>query len=287
MQIDDTEGYPLTYFVTTKPFDSLFAKLSRYQETRDSRDSHSGQEWCCCKCKDHQAATDEPAALPEWVHHVRLTKFIARETTNPGITRPDLLSRHKPPAKGLNKKDVSPSGFEYLLEFSTDMDVRILLAQPICTVAVFGPPREASTPWKNPSIRSVADRESGHRSTPRGKLSIRMVLEKTAGRLIALDIKGDVRFQLPRGLVSLVSRVDDRWVATDEPTVNIPLGDSTIFLRRGERPRLSHPLTFGHDTIVRIGKSNVVARLGKLDLGGTARRPKLRFHDVDLRTSSL
>lgn len=278
------EGLPLSYFAHTKPFDSLFARIAAQYGMSSAGDS-ANVRYDPKQGRRPTVAT-RALRLPEWVHHVRLTKFTTRFLPEIVDIQIGPDATRKPP-----RKEKPASGYEYLLEFSTDRDVRILLNQPMCTIAVFGPPGTRS--GKDPAGKKPKFRDDlpirglrGEQSPREAVMSIRMILERNAGRLMELDIKGDLRFQLPRGLVSLLSRAGNKWVAAGNSVVSVPLDDATIYVKRGRRPRLSRPLDFAPETIVRIGRSTVVARLGKLAIGGSAKHPKLRFDDIDIITSA-
>jgi len=186
------------------------------------------------------------SALPEWFQHIRLTQFKAN-----------------PPS------DVKED-YEYKIEFSVWKKVRVLLDEPKGTIAIIDV-------YKN-----------GDDISP-GKLNLRFVLEKRSRRIRKLDIEGDVQFQLPRGLVRPVHLNElGKWVDSGKDErggprfVIVPLGAARISLAREVIPKFSQPLKLPRNTIARIGRSGMVAKLGSIDIAGRREKPELRFQGLEI-----
>ena len=234
-------GYPLSYFATTKPFDKLFLRLARYQDAITAAQVINAQSM--------SGVTSGEAKLPSWLNNVWLTQFRSQKI------------------KKQNQPD-NESEYEYLLEFSTDTQVRVLLEEPRGVIALFGRKRSNSIPI---------------RPENRATMQIRLKVD-SRGIVTRLSIQGELKFQLPRGLVSPLVHQGDKWVPASTKNVVVALNDETIFLERGKAPKLSQPLEFAQSTIARIGKTNFIARLGQIDISGDHSKPKLQFKGIELIT---
>jgi hypothetical protein len=273
--IANTTGYPLSYFANAAPFDRLLARFARYQRPLELETLKNPEL--------REKQTSEPSAVPPWAHRVWLTRFSSMKLdAGPGREK----STHATALTG---------GYEYSLEFATDTQVRILLDHPRGVIALFGNRVEetqgvgsagrikrttlAEKTWASkprPAVETPA-------ATDRAILSLRLRTDHR-GRVNRVQVQGDVQFQLPRGLVSAVVKKNDKWLPAVVREVVVPLGEAQIQLERGEPPQLSQPLEFDADTIVRIGKTKVIARLGRLNLTGSTTHPKISFEQIELMT---
>jgi hypothetical protein len=157
--------------------------------------------------------------------------------------------------------------YEHILEFTTTREIAILLPEPKGVVALFG----------NYDKKKEEDDEPA-------RLRLRFIVESKYGQLMQLDISGAIRFRLPQSLARPVVERERRWVDDPKHThVLVPLGDSRLTLQRGLPPTLSSRLR-APDVTARIGETNVVANLtvARVDIAGTAARPKIQFKKIRL-----
>ncbi|WP_434994284.1 hypothetical protein [Arthrobacter sp. Ld5] len=152
--------------------------------------------------------------------------------------------------------------YQHIVEFSATREISIELPQPHGMVALFGRNRTVKEPDR---CRLVFIREPEH------------------GQLSGVDISGALRFRLPRGTARPVIERNGRWQDAETTHVIVPLGNAVISLRRGRTPHLSRPLDVPPLT-VRLGPTQMVAKLiaTRVDLAGTASRPRIRFSGVRL-----
>ncbi len=243
------EGYPLSHFANTKPFSVFFKMLDKQNGLSAKHENQSLDK--NKKESKYLEHTTEPC-IPDWAKNVRLVTFQSKK-----------LEKNK------------HNDYEYLLEFTTTREVKILLNEPKGTIAIFG--YNTNTPMKK--LTTQNDQEKPQSLS---HLSLRLILDGSNGAVKQTFINGDLRFQLPRGLVRPVKMRNGYWVEATPKALIVKLGASIINLTRGSRPKLSQPLYLPSNTIVRIGKMPLVVRLGKIDLGGTASHPKLQFLDTQL-----
>jgi hypothetical protein len=111
-------------------------------------------------------------------------------------------------------------------------------------------------------------------------LNLRFVVDGK-NTLQSLHIFGtSVRFFFSTGLVQPVRKSGGKYLPKDIRQ-KVALGNATVMLMRGRRPRLSKELTF-EDNLVQIGGQNLIAKLNKVTLGGTFAKPKLVFKDTEI-----
>jgi hypothetical protein len=102
------------------------------------------------------------------------------------------------------------------------------------------------------------------------------------GRLQILQIFGPtIRFYFSPGLIRPVRKNSQgNFVPTGERQM-VRLGNERITLMRGQRPRLSAPLSFD-DNLVQISGQGLIAKLKSVTLGGTSAEPRLVFDQTEL-----
>jgi hypothetical protein len=238
-------GYPLSYFADTEPFAMWLRGISAERPAQKGRPPKK------------TPPRGEPPKLPGWMDDVRLVRFTSRRISR--ITK-------KEPYTGIYDGPARPysGAYEYIVEFTTTREIALALPEPKGTIALFG--------------RTIKKGE-----TP-ARLRLRFIVDAVHGRLIRVDISGALRFKLSQSLVRPVQEHNHQWINSPHHThVVVPLGGSMITLGRSLRPRIVPPLSAPPLT-VRIGPTAMVARLtvAKIDITGSAARPRIRFNKIRL-----
>jgi hypothetical protein len=213
-------------------------------------------------------ANTEPFAT--WLRHGRAqSRNMASGIMQAPRPRPDAPTR--PPEwtehvrlELFTSRRLYPYGpYEHIVEFTATKMIAISLPEPKGTIALFG--------------------KEVKKDEPPPRLRLRFIVEAKYGHLDRLEISGAVRFQLPHSLVRPVFERDGRWVAALKRHVVLPLGGSTLTLRRGARPKLSAPLA-APAVAVQLARTGLVVSLASavVDIAGSPARPKLQFQKVRL-----
>ena len=151
--------------------------------------------------------------------------------------------------------------YQYLLQFSATQEIVIDLPQPPGLAVLFGGPVKEN---------QIPDR-----------VQLRYVLDPKTGGLNVIEVTGAMRFRLPRGLVCPVKEFNGRWVDAQPRYVVVPLAPATLRWIPGKPMQVTRPLV-APDLLVRIGQTDLVARLGHIEFSGTANRPTISFTRIRL-----
>jgi hypothetical protein len=226
--LESSAGYPLSYFAGTEPFATWLHK-GRSVQIRSS--NHTDPP---------PTDSSVPVAPADWMDHVHLATFTSR------------LIPAGPRSEG---------GYEYVMEFTTTLQIAIAIPRPQGMSILFGTPPKAGK--------------------PPDRLKLRLLLEPKYGRFQRLDISGDVRFRFPRGLIRPVVERNGRWVDASVSHIAASLGPSILRIDADGFPRVIGRIVLPNVT-ARIGRTDVVAKLKWVDVAGTVTSPKLRFKDIQI-----
>lgn len=215
-----------------------------------------------------------------------------------------------------------PHRYIYDIGFNTDKLTGFLVANPFDTLVTFGPrgrhagfgafdpavldlPRAPairvtpSAPQRPPGnkkgdfvnpafVTTFETAEVGGRGDPPKAsiicdLNIRVVVNHLQ-QLQELSFYGDtMKVHLSKGLVQPVQRSErDEWVKTGK-RLALDMGKRMITLRRGRLPTWGGPLDLG-GALVTITASALVARLHRVNIGGTVEKPLMLFDQVEILT---
>lgn len=152
--------------------------------------------------------------------------------------------------------------FIYELGFSFTKQIKILLKEPKGIVASIG--KES---------KKINNRE---------KLNLTFFLDCETGNISQILIKGDIIFHLPHFIVKPCKEDGIRNWTEQNHNIAIPLGGSTIILKKGKCPVLTDDLVFPNKTIAKIGRSKYVVHLERLNISGDYNNPKVQFIDTKL-----
>lgn len=357
------EGFPLSYFAQTEPVAQFFRILGEKKanpkvDLYGARNGFAAGLARADRLRTRQPVRERPAdrnanappPIPGWAKHVRLITFRAKKLDGSA----DRRASGKNPAR--DRK--TPPDIEYLIEFTTEREVKILLPQPQGVIAIFGRGEQGGSRPGDRIVRSYiadrmrkmsgsdqkklaanlrmqlermerimpgmvdraarklgadiapllefarigaedADKKLGGRGDngPPGKdngaeksggpppaptppkLTLRIVRRGSDGLIRRVRVSGDLRFQLPHGLVVPIRQQGNHWVEKGGH-VTVDLGAATLQFGRALRPSFSRPLKFEKDTFVRVSKSGFAARLGEAVLTGSSINPRLEFRDT-------
>lgn len=214
-----------------------------------------------------------------------------------------------------------PQSYIYDVGFNTDKPTGFIVPNPFDTLVTFGP-RGRHSPYgpldpgglKLPRVPSIKVRPVLPERKGRGKgigtihpdfvttfgtaigddrgsdgpkasvicdLNIRIVTNQRQ-ELQQVSVYGDtMKVHLSKGLVEPVQRsVANEWVKTGR-RLALAMGNRMITLRRNRLPAWGGPVDLGGAT-VSITASNIVARLNRVDLGGTVEKPLIVFDGVEI-----
>lgn len=213
-----------------------------------------------------------------------------------------------------------PQRYIYDIGFNTDKPTGFIVANPFDTLLTFAP-RGRHVPYgvfdptivKTPSALNVkvsSPTPTGKASSKRANirnpdfnpafgtaavtgagadegraailcdLNIRVVTNHNQ-ELEQLSFYGDtLQVHLSKGLVAPVERSATQWIETGK-RLAIPMGNRMITLRRNRLPTWGGPLDLG-GALVTITASNVIARLHRVNFGGTVEKPRIVFDGVEI-----
>jgi hypothetical protein len=315
------KGYPLLDFLDPNAFtiDGLFKNATlRAELERYIKGVPSSQEESCGCDKPSKSKRPRPFDIPpkdarnpdgRTAQSVkdRLETFL--DGLYLGCFKSSVLQpeARKPPVR-----------YVFDIGFNTDKVTGFIVANPVDTLVTFGPRgRYAGYGAVHPSVRdlprSPGIRVAEVRQPPRGldgkagvanthyvttfglptegsndpradivcDLNIRLVFDDRQS-LQELSLYGEtMKLHLSKGLVQPVQRSEhDEWVRTGK-RLRLDMGRRVIRLRRGRLPHWGGPIDLG-GALITITATGLIARLHRINLGGTVAKPQIVFDGVEI-----